>query len=105
MKAVERAPRRFRIEGTHDHVVAGKKIKKRARNGGLADPAFIRPDHNQRWLHLIVPRPRYVEILFPRRGFRRSRLLRPGRMSNVSNGASHTPIYSFLARAQNTVKF
>ena len=50
MKALERALGRFGVEGARRDLMGGEIIQQRARDGGLADAAFVRADHDYRWL-------------------------------------------------------
>src|SRR5580698_7839788 len=46
MEALERTARRFGVESAGQDIVGAEIIQKRSRDGGLADPAFVRAYHD-----------------------------------------------------------
>ena len=90
MEALQRALRRFGVEGAGRHIVGDEVVEQRARHGRLADAALVRTDQNHRWLCHCPPldarmRPRDA--------------LRPARKPDRRHGQIERRIAAYSRRA------
>src|SRR5581483_11116014 len=67
MEALQRAARKFGIEGARRHTLGAQIIEHGTRDGRLSDPALVGADDDDCWFHLLIPQLNRLAGIHPAR--------------------------------------